>query len=594
MHFLAEHNLLIFLLQLVVLLLAARGAGELFRRLKQPALVGEILVGIIFGPTVMKRILPSVYDFFFLLGDVSKQPVTETVNQITQHTMFQTVSWLGVLFLLLVTGFEVEVDAVYKQRRSSLTIGFVGVLIPLAMGFGLAFLLPDRYMVDAQNKIVFALFLGTAVAISAIPIIAKVLHDLDILKSDVGLTIISAFTVNDILGWVAFTVVLGLATQQRLDWITSLRVFGGTAVFIAFSLTFGRKLVNKAVEWINRSPLPKPGSVLTFIVLLGGACGALTQLIGIHAAFGFLVAGVMAGASPAISERSREIISQMVYAVFVPLFFVSIGIQLDFLANFDWLLVTSITVVAIGGKFAGAWLGARLSAIKGRDATALGIAHIPGGAMEILIGVLALEFGLINEMVFEAVVVAAIVSSIMVGPLLSAVLRLRKAFNALGFLLTDAVVFELAGNTPQEAIGELCGSLSDHEGMPGAGRSCAAVNLREDIVGTGMEKGIAIPHARMPELARPVFTFGRSEGLDWNTSDGLPVKLVFLLLSPVEDKENLQVKILASIARVMSDERVRNEMLEAQSREKMLGVFTAALRRDRMRLASRKSQSSHP
>ena len=570
MSFLSEHNIFIFLLQLAVLLLAARAAGELFRRLKQPALVGEILVGIIFGPTIFGRFLPGIESFLFPADPLQKN-------------MLETVSWLGVFFLLLATGFDIEIAAVWKQRRSSLTIGVVGVLIPFLMGVGLALFLPARYMIDPERKLVFVLFMGTALAISAIPIIAKILHDLDILKSDIGLTIISAFTVNDILGWVAFTIVLGLATQQRMDWISVLRVFGGTALFIAFSLTIGRRLVNGVVKWMNRSRLPKPGIVLTFIVLLGGLCGAVSQLIGIHAAFGFLVAGVMAGGAPAISERNRETITQMVYAVFVPLFFVSIGLRVDFLANFDLLLVSLVTAVAIAGKLFGAWLGARMSAIRGRDSVAIGIAHIPGGAMEILIGVLALEFGLINLVVFEAIVVAAIISSILVGPLLAIVLRLRRAFNAMEFFMDDAVIGELSGDSPQEVIGELCSPISTHDGMPGAPQACAAVNLREEIMGTGMEHGIAIPHARMKSLSTPVFTLGRStKGVEWNTPDGLPVRLVILLLTPDPDKDDLQVKILASVARVLENEKIRKGMLEAESKEEMLHVFTAALRRDRM------------
>jgi Kef-type K+ transport system membrane component KefB/mannitol/fructose-specific phosphotransferase system IIA component len=427
------------------------------------------------------------------------------------------------------------------------------------------------------------MFLGTAVAISAMAVIARVLHDLDILKSDIGLTIISAVTVNDVLGWVAFTIVLGLATQQRLDLFSILRICGGATLFIAFSLTLGRKLVHKVAVWINRSRLPKPGSILTFIVLLGGLCAVISQMIGIHAALGFFFAGVMAGDSHAISERSRQTISQMVYAVFVPLFFVSIGLRLDFVAYFDWLPVLSITAVAMGGKLFGAWVGARASAIPRRDSFAIGMVFIPGGAMEILIGVLALEFGLINLVVFEAIVVAALVSSIAVGPLLSLALGLRRAFNALEFFLKDAVVANLKGSTPFELIGELCGSISEHEGMPGAAKACAAVRLREGIMGTGMEKGIAIPHARMEDLARPVFTFGRSsKGVEWNTADGLPARLVFLILTPDPDKDDLQVKILASIARVMEDEKARREMLEARDRKEMTDIFSAALRRDRM------------
>lgn len=576
MNFLSEHNILIFLLQLTILLFAARAAGEFFRRIKQPALVGEILVGIIFGPTILGRFLPGVHAWLF--PDIP-----------LQHSMLETVSWLGIFFLLLATGFEVNVATAWKQRRSALSIGIIGVLIPMAMGIGLAFLLPDRFIVDPDRKLIFILFMGTAVAISAMAVISRVLHDLDILKSDIGATIISAVTVNDVMGWVAFTIVLGLATEQRLNWLAVLRICGGAAFLIAFSLTLGRKLVHKAADWINRSRLPKPGAILTFIVLLGGLFAIISQAIGIHAALGFFFAGVMAGDTRAISENTRQTITQTMYAVFVPLFFISIGLKLDFVANFDLLAISSITAVAIGGKLFGAWAGGRISGIPGHDSLAIGVVFIPGGAMEILIGVLALEFGLINLVVFEAIVVAAIVSSIIVGPLLSLVLRLRKAFNALEFFLSEAVVSELSGDTPQEIIGELCGAISSHDGMPGVNQACAAVNLREEIMGTGMEQGIAIPHGRIEGLSRPVFTFGRSrKGVDWDTSDGLPVRLAFLLLTPEVDKEDYQVKILASIARVLEDEKVRTGMLEARDRDEILEIFTGALRRDRMRQSGRR------
>ncbi|MBD3284722.1 hypothetical protein GF359_00125 [candidate division WOR-3 bacterium] len=575
---LSEHNLLIFLLQLVILLFAARGAGELFRALKQPALIGEILVGAVFGPTILGRFLPGVHGWLF-------------PNNPLQHSMLETVSWLGIFFLLLATGFEVNIATAWKQRRSALSVGVIGVLIPMAMGIGLAFLLPDKFIVAPDRKLIFVLFLGTAVAISAMAVISRVLHDLDILKTDIGATIISAVTVNDVLGWVAFTIVLGLATEQRLNWLAVLRICGGAVLLIAFSLTLGRKLVHKVAGWINRSKLPKPGAILTFIVLLGGLFAIISQAIGIHAALGFFFAGVMAGDTHEISENTRQTITQTMYAVFVPLFFISIGLRLDFVANFNLLAVLSITAVAIGGKLVGAWAGARLSGIRGHDSIAIGVVFIPGGAMEILIGVLALEFGLINLVLFEAIVVAAIVSSILVGPLLSIVLRLRKAFNTLEYFLPQAVISELSGDTPQELIGELCSSISDQDQMPQAEPACALVMDREEIIGTGMEKGIAIPHARLPDLTEPVFTFGRSlKGIDWNTPDGLPVKLVFLLLSPVheKDKADVQVNILASIARVMSDHRIRKQMLDAPDREGMLRVFEAALRRDRMRHAGRR------
>lgn len=559
------------------MLLAARAAGEFFRRIKQPALVGEILVGIIFGPTIMGRLLPGVEAFLF-----PRNPA--------QGAMLETVSWLGVFFLLLVTGFEVDSSVIWRERRSSLFIGILGTLVPMAIGTGAGLIIPAHFGSAVSSPLVLALFTGVVLSISAVPVIAKVLHDFDILKSDFGLVALASSTVKDILGWTLFTIIAGIGTKGIFNWLATFRILGGTILFLVLSFTLGRFLVNRAVGWLNRVPLPKPGIILSFIVLLGAVCGALTQAIGIHAAFGFLVAGIMAGETKGISERTRETVSQLVNAVFVPLFFVSIGLKVDFLSNFDPLLVIVITVLAVTGKFAGAWLGARLSGMSAGDSRAMGVSHTPGGAMEIVIAMLALQFGVIDLAFFEAIVIAAIFSSIIVAPLLYLALGLRRSFNALAFFLEGAVVSELSGDTPREIIGELCSAISAHDGMPGVNESCAAVNLREEIMGTGMEQGIAIPHARMEGLSRPVFTFGRSrKGVDWNTSDGMPVRLAFLLLTPEEDKEDYQVKILASIARILEDEKVRTTILEARDRDEMLERFSAAMRRDRMRQSGRKA-----
>ncbi|MBN2379758.1 cation:proton antiporter [candidate division WOR-3 bacterium] len=583
MSILGEHDILIFLLELAFLLGAARLAGELCKKIHQPALVGELLVGILFGPTVLGRLIPQE---------------TAQLLYVDSSQMLDTVAWLGGFFLLLVIGFDVDIGAIWKRKRSSLTIGIAGVLIPLIMGIGLAFLLPQAYKLlptgipslvpETTEPWIFALFLGTAVAISAIPVIARALHDLDILKSDLGLDILSAFAVNDIIGWAAFTIILGLAVQSRFNWFTLLKVLGGTAVFVGVCLTLGRRFVNWVVLKFNRSRLPKPGIVLTFIFVLGALCGVVTHYIGIHASLGFLLAGMMAGSSHQIKGRSRDIISQLVHAVFVPLFFTNIGIKVNFWENFDLLLVGTVTAVAIGGKFLGAWAGSRFSGIPRQDSVSIGFAHIPGGAMEIIVAYLALEAGIINPPVFEAILVAAIISSVLVGPLLTLSLRLRRGFDAREFLAEDAVLSSLHARTPEEAIAELCEAIARHPGMPRAKASCAAVDLREELMSTGMELGIAIPHARMPELANPVFAFGRSlRGLDWNTPDDLPVKFVFLILTPEPDRKDDQVKILAAIARAWSDPAVREKMLAAEGRDEMLSVFNASLRRDLHRFRGR-------
>ena len=134
--------------------------------------------------------------------------------------MLETVSWFGVLFLLLETGLEVDVSAAWRQRGPALRIGIIGVIIPLILGFLLSYLLPDRYLADPDQRLIFALFLGTTMAISAMVIIARVLHDLDLVKSDLGLVTLCGYAVNDILAWVVFSLVLAMGTQAILHLST--------------------------------------------------------------------------------------------------------------------------------------------------------------------------------------------------------------------------------------------------------------------------------------------------------------------------------------------------------------------------------------
>ena len=179
--------------------------------------------------------------------------------------------------------------------------------------------------------------------------------------------------------------------------------------------------------------LPHPATVLTFISCLGMLCGAITQWIGIHSILGFFLAGIMAGNTSEISEREREIISQMVHSVFVPIFFATIGLKVDFIRNLDPLLVIIFTAVAVGGKFIGAWAGAFFAKMPKPDSLSVGIAFIPGGAMEIIIGLLALEIDLISETGFVAIVFAALSSSILVGPLLSWSIGRRRRLDIASF-----------------------------------------------------------------------------------------------------------------------------------------------------------------
>lgn len=581
MHFINEQNILVFLVQIFLLLGLARGLGEVFRRWKQPALTAEILVGILLGPTVLGRLLPSAYGAIFPADPV-------------QQDMLETVGWIGVLFLLLETGLEVDFSAAWRQRGDALKIALADIVVPLAIAFTASMFLPSHYLAHPQQRIGFSLFMATVIAISAMPVAARALYDLNLSKTDLGFLIMSAMSVNDIIGWLLFTLVLGFFTRSGAQAGHLLAILVGTIGFAVFCMTVGRRLANAAVVQIRRREMPQPGATLTFIVLLGTLCGAITQWIGIQALFGFFLAGIMAGEAKELSERTRQIVSQMVYAVFVPLFFTSIGLKIDFAAHFDWLLVVFVVVIGIGSRYLGAYLGVMLTQIPRSNRAAIAVAHTPGGAMEIIVGLLALEYGLITQAVFVAFVFGALLSSIILGPWLSSSITRRKEVSILEFFSKDSIRADLQATTRDQTIRELSELAAARERVHEPRDIYAAVMERESEMTTALEGGLAIPHARFQRMLRPIIVFGRSRtGIeDWDSPDGQHTHFIFLVLAP--PYSDVQVQILGHIVRTMQEPDLREQLLEAGDEQDIWSMFARAFASKRViRTAKKRRRRGH-
>lgn len=560
-----EQRLFVFLVQVLLLLGLARGFGEILRRWGHPPLVGEILIGVLLGPTVFGRAFPALQAAIFPLDPI-------------QQSMLDTVSWFGVLFLLLETGLEVDVSAAWRQRGPALRVGIIGVIVPLALGFGLSLLLPDRYLADPEQRVIFALFLGTTMAISAMVIIARVLHDLDLVKSDLGLVTLCGYAVNDILAWVIFSLVLAFATGGDLDLGAVGLLLAFTLTFTALSVTLGLRLVDRAIAYVRDQRPDNPGAVLSFVCCLGLLWGAITSRAGLTALFGFFLAGIMAGESRALGERTRQVLSQMVHAIFVPLYFASIGLGIDFFENFDALLVLFVTGVSIVGKYLGAYLGAIGPGLSREDRVSVAIAFTPSGVTGIVVAEIAREAGILITPVFVAIVFSTLISSLLVAPWLEWSIRRRREVNILDFLPRRAVVPELAGTLRSDVLFELCAVAAEAGGAGNAQDLHAAVLERETLMGTATGHEIAVPHARLPSLRRPVLAFGRSvPGVEWDAPDGRPVHLVFLILTP-EREQGLQLQILAALAQAMMPPEARERLARADTAEAARAVLEQALR----------------
>lgn len=561
---LTPHDLTIMFLSLGVLLAAARVLGELAQRLHQPSVVGEILAGILLGPTVFGSIAPQWYLALFPAAGATA-------------VVLSGMSSLAIALFLLVAGMEVDLSTVWRQGRTALCVGSVGTVVPFAAGLTVAWLAPTTFGREPDaDPFLFALFFATAISISALPIIVKILMDLNLYRSDLGMAVVAACVLNDLVGWMVFATILGLLGDSPAGAAGIGLTIAMTLGFAGFMLTIGRMLIHRILPWLQ-AYTHWPGGVLSFALSLALFGAAFTEWIGIHAIFGSFLVGIAIGDSSHLRERTRTTIDQFVSFIFAPLFFASIGLRVDFAANFDPWLVFAVLGLAASCKIAGCTLGALWGRMPIREALATGFTMSSVGAMGIIIGLLALQYELIRERLFVALVVMALLTSIASGPLVQWVLGRRKRLHAADFLSSRRFIPSLQGTTRRDAIHELVAAACLETSLdPEEVES--AVLAREEMMHTGIGHGVAIPHARLPELAAPVVAVGLSEpGLDFDAPDGEAAHVVFLILTKEQD-EGAQLEILSSIGGAFRNRRVMERALQARNVTQLLAVIRSEQR----------------
>ena len=380
---------------------SGRVLGELFRRLRLPTVVGEILAGLLIGPSLLGRLSPDFFPWIF--------PATTRGS-----TAMEAIVYMGVVFLLLVAGLEVDLSTVLKQGKSVFAMSAFNIALPFAFGFSLAFFAPGFF--GGGGGLVLALFIGVALSITALPIIARILLDMRLLHTDFGMLVLASAMLNDLFGWIVFSVIVQLASTGAFNAVSVARTAALSVLAAVAILTAVRTLINQALPWIERHT-EWPGGVIAFVVSIALVCSAATEAIGIHAIFGAFLAGIAIGDSPHLRAHTRDIINQFINNIFAPLFFVSIGLRVDFIGNFDPALTLALTVLAFGGKFAGSLVGGRISGIPLRESLLTGSAMSALGAMGIIIGLMALRYGIISESAYVSIVVMALATSLLTARL---------------------------------------------------------------------------------------------------------------------------------------------------------------------------------
>lgn len=391
------------LLQLAAMLIMARVFSELARKLKQPAVVGEILAGIILGPTIFGSLFPDFFQNLFATHDMTNIALDGFVQ-------------IAVVLLLFIAGIEVELQVVWSQGKNALQIALASMALPIIAGFVVAYAFPEFLGVNIHDRIVASTFFGLAISITALAVIARILMDLNLFKTKSGLLIIAGAMIVDVVGWIVFSVILSLSESGKGGlgvWPT----IGLTLFFTIFMLTLGKGLINRVLPWTNKN-LAWPGGLLSLSLAICFLAASFTEFIGIHAIFGAFIIGVALGDSEHLTEKAKEILHQFINNIFAPIFFVSIGLKVNFIEGFDLGVVGVVVIVGFLTKYFGAYLGGRLSGLKRNTSMMIGFGLSARGSMDIILGLIALENGLVSESLFIGLVILALLSSIVSGPLM--------------------------------------------------------------------------------------------------------------------------------------------------------------------------------
>ena len=425
----------LFLAQIVVLLLVGRLVGEAMQRIGQPAVMGQMIAGILLGPSVFGAIWPEAQHAVFAASP-------------QQQSMIDGISQLGILMLLLLTGMETDLRLVKKARRAAVSASAAGIVLPFACEFVLGEFLPVEMLPKPDQRIVTALFLGTALSIASVKIVATVVREMGFIRRNVGMTLIASAIIDDTVGWIIVSITLGLAVHGRVDALALAQSVLGTAIFLVASFTLGRRLVFSIIRWTNDNFVGEV-PVVTAILIIMGTMALTTHLIGVHTVLGAFVAGILVGKSPILTRHIDEQLRGLVVALFMPIFFALAGLHADLTHLRDptlLFLTVGLILIASLGKFAGAFVGGAMGGLSARESLALGCGMNARGSTEVIIASIGLSMGALSQDLFTMIVTMAIVTTMAMPPTLRwAFLRLplrrderdrieREAFEATGFV----------------------------------------------------------------------------------------------------------------------------------------------------------------
>jgi|WetSurMetagenome_2_1015567.scaffolds.fasta_scaffold32213_2 Kef-type K+ transport system membrane component KefB/nucleotide-binding universal stress UspA family protein len=391
----------ILILQLIVIMVVARIMGYLFQLLGQPLVIGEIVAGLILGPSVLGALFPGVSRSLF--------PEQSVI-------VLQQLSQLGLIFFMFIIGMELDTQSFKKSANKAFLISAASIIIPFVSGIILAYYLSQEFNISHLQFMYFALFMGTTMCITAFPILARIVQERKLTKTPVGIMAITVAAIGDVVAWCILAVVIAIVKAGGISHalITILL----SVLYIMFMFYVIKPLMYRIGRvYASREAMVKPIVALVFLLIL--ISSLVTEAIGIHALFGAFMAGVVMPENLNFKRVFTEKIEDISLVILLPLFFVSTGLRTQIgLINTGhlWMICLLITSVAIMGKFGGTLLASRYVGLTWNHSLTLSVLMNAKGLMELIVLNIGYELGILSPEVFAMLVIMALITTLLTGP----------------------------------------------------------------------------------------------------------------------------------------------------------------------------------
>lgn len=412
---LSEHAVLLLFIEIAILLFASLACGELMVALGQPAIIGQILAGLLLGQSF----------FGLLFPDLSSQLFPRDGSQ---SRLIEAISWIGVSFLLMLTGMETDTAMLKKLGKPALYIAIIGLFGPLLLGSTVAFFLPASLISDPQHRLPFAVFLGTVFAASSVPVVAKILMDMKMLRLELGQLIIAASLSHDLLCCLLLAIIVvlsGTGGESGANPIITATV--GTTCFL-LAIYFGRPLIFAVLRWVN-DHLSTADGLITGMVVLLLASAAITQAIGVHIVLGAFAAGLILSQTPVVTHKVVRPLEIVTMAFFGPIFFASAGLNVNLTTLLEPQLGTItilISLAALGIKVLSCQFAGKLSGLGMWESISIGIGANAKGSLGLILATLGYSLNIITIEMFAVVIFVSLFSTAVAAPLMKLTMKKVK------------------------------------------------------------------------------------------------------------------------------------------------------------------------